>query len=74
MKQMIPSILTATSLLVMTACTCFKPGKTVDATFEPPTVFDNPIIRYDTQDPTNEVGEIIYTADPAAMVLGQRYK
>lgn len=33
------------------------------------TRFDNPIIKYDTEDPTNKVGEIIYTADPAAMVL-----
>lgn len=34
-----------------------------------PTTFDNPIIRYDTADPTNNVGDIIYTADPAAMVI-----
>lgn len=34
-----------------------------------PSRFDNPIIKYDTQDPTNQVGEFIYTADPAALVL-----
>ncbi len=34
-----------------------------------PVAFNNPIIRYDTADPTNEEGEIIYTADPAAMVV-----
>ena len=37
-----------------------------------PTHFDNPVIKYDTKDPTNEVGEIIYTADPAAMVVDDR--
>ena len=34
-----------------------------------PSSFDNPIIKYDTKDPTNEVGDLIYTADPAALVL-----
>ena len=33
-----------------------------------PSSFDNPIIKYDTKNPTNEVGELIYTADPAAFV------
>ncbi|HEY6527594.1 MAG TPA: hypothetical protein VIZ65_02785 [Cellvibrionaceae bacterium] len=37
-----------------------------------PTIFDNPIIKYDTQDPTNKVGDIIYTADPAAMTADNR--
>ena len=35
-----------------------------------PSSFDNPIIKYDTKDPTNEVGDLIYTADPAALVVG----
>lgn len=35
-----------------------------------PSSFDNPIIKYDTQDPTRQVGDLIYTADPAALVLG----
>ncbi|GAB3022055.1 glycoside hydrolase family 43 protein [Bowmanella dokdonensis] len=35
----------------------------------PPSRFDNPVIKYDTKDPTKEVGDIIYTADPAVMVL-----
>lgn len=34
-----------------------------------PSSFDNPIIKYDTADPTNLIGEIIYTADPAVMVI-----
>jgi len=34
-----------------------------------PSSFDNPIIKYDTEDPTRKVGDIIYTADPAAMVV-----
>lgn len=33
-----------------------------------PAHFDNPIIKYDTTDPTNQAGALIYTADPAAMV------
>lgn len=32
--------------------------------------FDNPIIKYNTTDPTNQAGDLIYTADPAAMVVG----
>ncbi|MEH8016615.1 glycoside hydrolase family 43 protein [Rheinheimera muenzenbergensis] len=35
-----------------------------------PTRFDNPIIKYDTTDPTRQPGDIIYTADPAVMVIG----
>lgn len=34
-----------------------------------PDHFDNPIIKYDTQDPTRQAGAIIYTADPAALVV-----
>ena len=41
----------------------------VTASDAAPTRFDNPIIRYDTSDPTNTAGDIIYTADPAAMVV-----
>lgn len=36
---------------------------------EPPSSFDNPVIKYDTEDPTRKVGDIIYTADPAVMVV-----
>ena len=39
-----------------------------DAIQSAPTSFDNPIIKYDTQDPTRQVGELIYTADPVVMV------
>jgi hypothetical protein len=35
----------------------------------PPSSFDNPIIKYDTADPTHQPGDIIYTADPAVMVI-----
>ena len=34
----------------------------------PPTQFDNPIIKSDSQDPTNQSGPLIYTADPSALV------
>lgn len=34
-----------------------------------PSRFDNPIIKYDTPDPTRQAGAFIYTADPAAMVV-----
>ena len=40
-----------------------------ETTNSAPTRFDNPIIKYDTSDPTNKVGDTIYTADPAAMVV-----
>ncbi len=44
-------------------------AKNTSSTHESPQVFDNPIIKYDTPNPTSQVGEIIYTADPAAMVV-----
>lgn len=34
-----------------------------------PSSFDNPIIKYDTENPTTNTGDIIYTADPAVMVV-----
>ena len=46
-----------------------SPVSVSEATNSAPTRFDNPIIKYDTSDPTNNVGDIIYTADPAAMVV-----
>ena len=46
-----------------------SPVSVSEATNSAPTRFDNPIIKYDTSDPTNKVGDIIYTADPAAMVV-----
>ena len=45
-------------------------GSAVTGAFKAATTFDNPIIKYDTEDPTRKVGDIIYTADPAAMVVG----
>lgn len=47
-----------------TAATSLKPMLAA------PENFDNPIIKYDTPDPTNQPGDLIYTADPAAMVVG----
>lgn len=44
-------------------------AKTINASTVAPSSFNNPIIKYDTTDPTSEVGEFIYTADPAAMVV-----
>lgn len=60
------------SLLMLSACSHSK-SKVIDKNTiadQLPTTFDNPIIKYDTEDPTNIVGEIIYTADPAVMVKG----
>lgn len=59
-------------LLSALACTREKEANSVSETTDSsalPTQFDNPIIKYDTEDPTNKVGDIIYTADPAVMVL-----
>lgn len=33
------------------------------------TAFDNPIIKYDSTDPTRQPGALIYTADPAVLVI-----
>ncbi|HRH77476.1 MAG TPA: glycoside hydrolase family 43 protein [Cellvibrionaceae bacterium] len=53
-------------VLALGACTnAIGEGK---ASSIQPHSFNNPIIKYDTQDPTHKVGEIIYTADPAVMV------
>lgn len=72
MKNIIIGVASVVSFVALTSYTQPIFAKSDDASFQPPTVFDNPIIRYDTQDPTNQVGEIIYTADPAAMVLDDR--
>ncbi len=75
MKYMIPVML-ITSLSGNVACTTetsgSKEGKNIVASVAAPTTFDNPIIKYDTQDPTNQEGEIIYTADPAVMVANDK--
>lgn len=59
-------------LLLSFACSTGRgggAGSGVPDAQNPPSSFDNPIIKYDTEDPTNKVGDIIYTADPAAMVV-----
>lgn len=60
------------SFIGISACSSESSSSSVsasEATNSAPTRFDNPIIKYDTSDPTNKVGDIIYTADPAAMVV-----
>lgn len=62
-----------TSLSALSACSSVIGGPSeseMTGSQVPPSNFDNPIIKYDTEDPTNKVGDIIYTADPAVMVMG----
>ncbi len=68
------AIQTLSVLLLIALVACSKENnqvvdKSVADSYGPPATFDNPIIKYDTPDPTNQVGDIIYTADPAAMVI-----
>ena len=59
-------------LLSLFACSTGKRASSssdMANSLDAPTSFDNPIIKYDTDDPTNTVGNTIYTADPAVMVL-----
>lgn len=67
-KKIIPIVLASVAIAAVTACSTTV--KQASSGYEAPTTFDNPIIKYDTKDPTNQVGDIIYTADPAAMVVG----
>lgn len=58
----------------LTVLACNKNGNqasdnNVTDSYQAPTTFENPIIKYDTADPTNTVGDIIYTADPAVAVV-----
>src|SRR5690606_20815193 len=60
-------------IIVATICACSTepeplPDNNLAAPDTAPSHFDNPIIKYDTRDPTNEVGGFIYTAVPAVMV------
>lgn len=60
------------ALLFLFACNSqhnTAPENNADNLAPPPATFDNPIIKYDSEDPTRKPGEIIYTADPAVMVL-----
>jgi beta-xylosidase len=69
-KKALPILLASVAITAVTACSTQirQADSGVTERYEAPTTFDNPIIKYDTQDPTNQVGDIIYTADPAAMV------
>lgn len=70
-KKFMPIVLASVAIAVVTACgtKVRQAGSNVTDPHDAPTTFDNPIIKYDTQDPTNQAGDIIYTADPAAMVM-----
>ena len=75
MKKMVQLSLVLVSMLFVVACgTNVKraSGDVVADSINAPTSFNNPIIKYDTNDPTNEVGDIIYTADPAVLVVDER--
>lgn len=63
--RMLCQTILLTGCLVFAACSTDSPST---ATAAAPSHFDNPIIKYDTTDPTNQAGALIYTADPAAMV------
>lgn len=71
-KKLSQVAVTGTFLLSLVACSTGQAvlsGNDTKHSPTPPSSFDNPIIKYDTTDPTNKVGEIIYTADPAVMVM-----
>jgi beta-xylosidase len=60
--------------VVLVSISCTQPMKPLASVEKnspkaTPAQFDNPIIKYDTQDPTRQHGSIIYTADPAALVV-----
>lgn len=60
------------SLLMLIACKAIVKQTHISGvgdSFDTPSVFDNPIIKYDTEEPTSKVGNVIYTADPAVMVV-----
>lgn len=72
-KKSINQLLLTTMMVGLCACSSDIDGHSsakLSSANIAPIHFDNPIIKYDTPDPTNTVGEIIYTADPAAMVHG----
>lgn len=73
LEKIYPLLFLLLSLPALFSCSAELPGRSItadSAAAVPPSSFDNPIIRYDTADPTNQVGDIIYTADPAVMVIG----
>lgn len=72
MVKTIKKLLVLASASAVIACNMSvkQPSGSVMADlYDVPATFDNPIIKYDTEDPTNKVGDIIYTADPAVMVM-----
>lgn len=72
-KKTFQLITVCASLLLIFACGNNEEGKSESEKADVhllPSSFDNPIIKYDTEDPTNKAGDIIYTADPAVMVKG----
>lgn len=71
--QSMTLVLLIASLSGIVVCTAetgeSQKSKTTVTSAVAPSTFDNPIIKYDTPDPTNQVGDLIYTADPAVMVV-----
>lgn len=67
-------LLLLTSLIIMACNKVEKPAaeNAVTLPSNTPIAFENPIIKYDTQDPTSGLGDIIYTADAAALVVDDR--
>jgi arabinoxylan arabinofuranohydrolase len=70
-KQPLTQLCLSLFLFVSALCNA-EPAKAADLKTQAvvPSGFDNPIIKYDTSDPSREVGDLIYTADPATLVLG----
>lgn len=71
-KKLVQLASTGICLLALFACTTGTAGLSGRDTEHPPvppSSFNNPVIKYDTEDPTNKIGDIIYTADPAVMVM-----
>ncbi|MBD3585906.1 family 43 glycosylhydrolase [Salinimonas sp. HHU 13199] len=69
-REDLPCLILLAFLLGLTSCSnqSTASGGGISQENSSPTEFDNPIIKYDTDDPTRKKGDIIYTADPAAMV------
>lgn len=71
-ERIYPLLFLLLSLPALITCSAELPASSKmagSAAAVPPSNFDNPIIKYDTADPTNQPGDIIYTADPAVMVI-----
>ncbi len=73
LKIIAGQLLISVSVMILVACSAGVKKDSIGGVTGSeglPTTFDNPVIKYDTEDPTRMVGELIYTADPAVMVKG----